>query len=76
MLSVVDFLDRPHRCTMEDYVRTNAIIYGRDPNKKITNYQEQVNCAAVELALLNPDLLQRRKELLESARQGEWRIQI
>ena len=49
-------------------MRANAIIYGRDPRKKITYYQEQVNSAAIKLALSDPGLLESHKTLLERAR--------
>ena len=49
-------------------MRSKAIIYGRNPSKKITFYQKQINNAAIELAVADPGLLQNRKNLLELAR--------
>lgn len=44
-----------------------AKIYGRDPSKKVPNYQQEVNDAAPELALNDPNLLLCRQKLLELA---------
>lgn len=49
------------------YIRMKAKIYGRDPSKKVTNYQQEVNDAAAELALNDPNLLLCRQNLLELA---------
>ena len=53
----------------DEYIRNQAKIYGRDPNKKITPYQEQVNAVALQLALENPDNLLTRQKLIELARE-------
>ena len=50
------------------YITAKAKIYGHNPAKKITNYQEQVNKASVELALQDPNLLLCRQKLLQLAR--------
>ena len=50
------------------YIRMKAKIYGRDPSKKVTNYQQEANDAAAELALNDPNLLLCRQKLLELAR--------
>ena len=52
----------------QEYVKTRAIIYGRNNDKKITKYQENIDSAAVELALENPNLLLSRQKLLNLAR--------
>ena len=49
-------------------MKTRAIIYGRNNDKKITKYQENINSAAVELALQDPNLLLSRQKLLNLAR--------
>ena len=49
-------------------MKTHAIIYGRNNDKKITKYQENINSAAVELALQDPNLLLSRQKLLNLAR--------
>ena len=57
---------QPH--PSDTYIRTKAKIYGRDPSKKITNYQQKINDAAVKLALNDPNLLLCRQKLLELSR--------
>ncbi len=52
----------------DDYVRVEAKIYGRNPAKKATDYQAEINDAAIELALEDPNLLMSRQRLLELAR--------
>ena len=52
----------------DTYIRTKAKIYGRDSSKKLTNYQQKINDAAVELALKDPNLLLCRQKLLELSR--------
>ncbi len=52
----------------DDYVRVEAKIYGRNPTKKVTDYQAEINDAAIELALEDPNLLMSRQRLLELAR--------
>ena len=47
------------------YRRMKAKIYGCNPSKKVTNYQQEVNDAAVELVLNHPNLLLCRQKLLE-----------
>lgn len=51
-----------------EYIKSKAVIYGRDSSKKITTYQAQINSEAIKLALADPSLLQSRKALLEHAR--------
>lgn len=36
----------------DTYIRTKAKIYGHDPSMKLTNYQQKINDAGVELALM------------------------
>ena len=60
--------DQVRNSPSDDYVRSKAIVYGRESSKKITFYQEQINNASIELALSDPSLLQSRKTLLERAR--------
>lgn len=45
------------------------MFYGRGGGKKLTNYQEEVNCASISLALENPTLLDSRQSLLKLARE-------
>ena len=52
----------------EEYIRSKAVIYGRDPTKKITKYHQEVNKTAVELALRDPDLLLSKQKLISVAR--------
>ena len=52
----------------DEYIRTRAMIYGRQPGKKMTPYYEEMNKAAYELALEDPNLLLSRQELVNSAR--------
>lgn len=59
---------RVEHSASDQYIKSKAVIYGRDPNKKITLYQKQVNTAAIELALADPSILQNCKLLLERAR--------
>lgn len=51
----------------EEYIRSKALIYGRNPSKKLTKYQEHVNRAAIELALNDPNVLASRQSLLRLA---------
>ena len=51
-----------------EYISQQTIIYGRRGTNKITKYQEQVNKAAVSLALDTPSLLGSRQKLLDLAR--------
>ena len=52
----------------DEYIRTRATIYGRTPRKKVTPYQEEMNKAAYELALEDPNLLLSRQALIDRAR--------
>ena len=51
-----------------EYIRAKATIYGRDPGKTITHYQQEISKAALELALEDPNLLLSKQKLLENAR--------
>ena len=53
-----------------EYVRRQAMVYGKDPRKKLTPWHTKVNDAAFELAVSDPDiLLQPRQELTKAAQQ-------
>ena len=51
-----------------EYVRKQAMVYGKDPRKKLTPWHTKVNDAAYELALSDPNiLLQPRQDLIKAA---------
>ncbi len=59
----------PRSHPSDDYIRVEAKIYGRNnPAQKLTTHQMEVNNAAIELALSDPNLLLSRQKLLELAR--------
>ena len=49
-------------------MRKQALIYGREPQKKVTKYQQLINDAAAAIVIENPALLSSRSKLLELAR--------
>ena len=51
-----------------EYIRSKAVIYGCDPGKKITQYQQEMNKAAIELALQDPSLRLSKQKLIAGAR--------
>ena len=58
-----------HSKLSEEYIKTTAKFYGRDPAKKITPlYKENINEAATQIALQDPNLLLSRQKLLDLAR--------
>lgn len=64
----------PLSCSQsKEYMMQQPTIFGRDGMKKVTKYQQQVNKAAVELALETPSLLSSQQKLLEVARK-RWTV--
>ena len=55
----------------EEYIKTQSIIFGRDPTKsrRLTAYHIKMNAAAMDLCLQNPELLSDRTKLLELSRE-------
>ena len=50
-----------------EYIHKQAMIYGKDPTKKLTQWHEKVN-ASYELALSDPnDLMLPKQELIQAA---------
>lgn len=57
--------------TRREYIRKQAMIYGKDPTKKLTPWHEKVNAASYELALNDPNiLLLPKQELIEAAQKN------
>ena len=50
------------------YILSKAKIYGRDPERKLTKYEQSINDTAAQIALENPDMLLSKQKLLEEAR--------
>ena len=54
--------------TQREYIRKQAMVYGKDPTKKLTPWHEKVNDASYELALNDLNvLLLPKQELIEAA---------
>lgn len=50
-------------------MRKQALMYGRDPQKKVTKYQQLINDAAATIVIETPALLSSRSKLLDLARE-------
>ena len=56
-------------CADEDEVFKSAMIFKKETTRPLTDYQKRINEEAGKLALTHPELLTRRGELLEKARE-------
>lgn len=50
-----------------DYIYENAKIYGQNSQRTLTEYEQRINQASIELCLHNPNLMSDRNTLLVSA---------
>ena len=53
----------------EEYIKENSKIYGRQGNRRLSKYENEINRSSMNLCLETPSLLSDRKTLLEKAKQ-------
>ena len=58
-----------HTPMSEEYIKENFRIYGRQGNRRLSRYENEINHPSMNLCLKTPSLLSDRKTLLEKARQ-------
>lgn len=52
----------------QEFVKTNAIIYGKNKKRALTSYEEAINRASLEIALENPLLVSKKGQLFDLAK--------
>jgi hypothetical protein len=52
----------------EDYIRKQAMIYGKNSARDLSRYEQRINEASIQLCLQSPNLLSDRTLLLQEAR--------
>ncbi|KAL7333083.1 hypothetical protein PS15p_202035 [Mucor circinelloides] len=52
----------------EEFIITNATIYGKKTSRALTSYEEAINRASIQLALENPLLISKKGDLFDLAK--------
>ncbi|KAI9303656.1 hypothetical protein BJ944DRAFT_241251 [Cunninghamella echinulata] len=67
-LSLLTSTDIMKKDMSQDIIVSHATIYGKNTKRKLTNYEQAINQASVELALQDPSLLIQKGKLFDMAK--------